>query len=209
MSHQDCDALIEALSSAGSHRMRAGTRNLTSNRAVLELARSPKLLGIAQCWAGPGAIPYRATLFEKTGVHNWLVTWHQDTTLPLLTQMDSEEWGPWSKKAGITYARAPSWALANVIALRIHLDPSRADNGPLRLIPSSHVEGVLTEAEVLQVAKASCPVEILGNRGAILAMRPLLVHASSKAVSPAPRRVLHIEYAPSLDLAPGVRLALA
>jgi hypothetical protein len=40
-------------------------------------------------------------------------------------------------------------------------------------------------------------------------MRPLLIHASSKARNNEPRRVLHIEYADSLDLAPGIRLAIA
>jgi hypothetical protein len=43
----------------------------------------------------------------------------------------------------------------------------------------------------------------------VLAMRPLLIHSSSKARAPEPRRVLHIEYADSLDLAEGIRLAVA
>jgi hypothetical protein len=40
-------------------------------------------------------------------------------------------------------------------------------------------------------------------------MRPLLIHASSKSLSHQPRRVLHIEYADCLDIAPGIRLAIA
>jgi hypothetical protein len=40
-------------------------------------------------------------------------------------------------------------------------------------------------------------------------MRPLLVHASSKASTDAPRRVLHIEYAPSLLLDGGIEIAVA
>lgn len=40
-------------------------------------------------------------------------------------------------------------------------------------------------------------------------MRPLLIHASSKITSDRSRRVLHIEYANSLHLAPGIRLAIA
>jgi hypothetical protein len=46
-------------------------------------------------------------------------------------------------------------------------------------------------------------------QGGVLAMRPLLIHSSSKARTPDPRRVLHIEYAESLDLAPGILLAIA
>jgi hypothetical protein len=37
----------------------------------------------------------------------------------------------------------------------------------------------------------------------------LLVHSSSKARSDSPRRVLHIEYADALVLAPGIQLAVA
>jgi hypothetical protein len=39
-------------------------------------------------------------------------------------------------------------------------------------------------------------------------MRPLTVHASSKATDDRPRRVLHIEYAPTVGLAPGIELAV-
>jgi hypothetical protein len=42
-----------------------------------------------------------------------------------------------------------------------------------------------------------------------MAMRPLLIHSSSKARTAAPRRVLHIEYADSLQLDSDVRLAIA
>jgi hypothetical protein len=38
-------------------------------------------------------------------------------------------------------------------------------------------------------------------------MRPLTVHASSKATSGALRRVLHIEYASALDLGADIQLA--
>jgi len=37
-------------------------------------------------------------------------------------------------------------------------------------------------------------------------MRPLVVHASSKASDDQPRRVLHIEYAASVHIGPGLEL---
>jgi hypothetical protein len=40
-------------------------------------------------------------------------------------------------------------------------------------------------------------------------MRPLVIHSSSKARNDEARRVLHLEYAESLDLGPSVRLAVA
>jgi hypothetical protein len=42
----------------------------------------------------------------------------------------------------------------------------------------------------------------------VAAMRPLVVHASSKATDDQPRRVLHIEYAASVHLGPGLELAV-
>jgi len=40
-------------------------------------------------------------------------------------------------------------------------------------------------------------------------MRPLLVHASSKSVVPAPRRVLHLEYASTLSFETELTLHVA
>ncbi len=40
-------------------------------------------------------------------------------------------------------------------------------------------------------------------------MRPLTVHASSKSQSEAPRRVLHVEYASSMNIADGLKLVIA
>lgn len=40
-------------------------------------------------------------------------------------------------------------------------------------------------------------------------MRPLIVHASSKATTAAPRRVLHLEYAASFHLADELELEVA
>jgi hypothetical protein len=40
-------------------------------------------------------------------------------------------------------------------------------------------------------------------------MRPLIVHASSKAVRDRPRAVIHIDYADSLQMEDGLELAVA
>jgi hypothetical protein len=45
-------------------------------------------------------------------------------------------------------------------------------------------------------------VECLVSAGEILAMRPLLIHSSSKSQAEADRRVLHIEYAAASIAAP-------
>ncbi len=154
-------------------------------------------------------MPYRATLFEKSERANWLVVWHQDTALPLVSRFDSQEWGPWSKKVGVLYAHAPAWALERVLALRIHLDASTREKGPLRVIPGSHSSGVLSDDEVFDLARSQEHVDCLVSQGGVLAMRPLLVHSSSKELANGPRRVLHIEYAESLILDEHIHLAVA
>jgi len=154
-------------------------------------------------------IPYRATLFDKSPRSNWLVAWHQDTALPLRERREVAGWGPWSVKAGLDYAHAPAAVLSRVVALRLHLDDSDPDNGPLRVLPGTHTLGILSDADVQRVAAEGEPVECVVAVGGMVVMRPLIVHASSKAVSGGSRRVLHLEYAESLDLGDGLELAIA
>jgi ectoine hydroxylase-related dioxygenase (phytanoyl-CoA dioxygenase family) len=208
-SDRECDDLIEAAPLGLQGRTRAGARHLMAIPAIEAAAKDERLLRIAGRALSPGAVPFRATLFDKSAIANWLVVWHQDTTLPLESRNNSTEWGPWSLKAGLLYAHAPAWALSRVIALRISLDASTSENGPLRVIPGSHLAGVLSDDEILGLARTHENIESLVPRGGVLAMRPLLVHSSSKARSGEPRRVLHLEYADALDLKPGLRLAIA
>ena len=122
---------------------------------------------------------------------------------------DVADWGPWSKKSGVTYAQAPARVLERVIALRVHLDDSTADNGPLRVLPGSHVLGVLDDTQIHELSQRVPPAQCTVPAGGVIAMRPLLVHASSKARAETPRRVLHLEYAASLVLGPGLSLRAA
>jgi hypothetical protein len=190
-------------------RSRAGARHLMSVPVVQQLARDSRLVTIAARFVGPEVVPFRATLFDKSPANNWLVVWHQDTALPLRERRDIPGWGPWSIKAGITYAHAPATALSRVVALRLHIDDSDAENGPLRVLPGTHRMGVLSDAEIGQLAREIPPVDCIVPAGGIVAMRPLLVHASSKAETTRQRRVLHIEYADSSRIAEDLELAIA
>jgi ectoine hydroxylase-related dioxygenase (phytanoyl-CoA dioxygenase family) len=190
-------------------RSKAGIRHALRGSAVKELANSPKLLKIAQCVLGQTALPFRATLFDKSPQSNWLVVWHQDTALPLQERRALPGWGPWSMKEGVIYAHAPASALRKVLALRVHLDDSTTQNGPLRVLPGSHTQGVLTDSAIHQLLRRLSGMECIVPKGGVLAMRPLLVHSSSKSLGKAPRRVLHIEYSASLNVDDGFKLATA
>ena len=190
-------------------RSRAGIRHLMSDPDVAALAHDPRLLTIGRQVLGNDVVPFRATLFDKSQDANWLVVWHQDTALPLRSKKDISGWGPWSVKEGINYAHAPTHALDRVVALRLHLDDSTFENGPLRVIPETHKLGVLTDDEVFQLSNDRVAVDCCAARGAVLAMRPLLIHSSSKSQTERPRRVLHIEYAASTVMGDGLELAVA
>lgn len=167
------------------------------------------MVGLARCVLGIDAFPFKATLFDKSPDANWLITWHQDTALPLREKRDTPGWGPWSTKEGITYAHAPAGALERVVALRLHLDNSDMENGPLRVIPGSHRQGVLSDEQVESIVDKSEPVTCLSERCGVIVMRPLIIHASSKSQSDKPRRVLHLEYATRDAVAAPLQLAIA
>jgi ectoine hydroxylase-related dioxygenase (phytanoyl-CoA dioxygenase family) len=199
---KDCDQLML-------RRSRAGIRHALRHAPIAALARDRRLLGVAQEILGSQAFPFRATLFDKSQEANWLVVWHQDTALPLRERREAPGWGPWSVKENVIYAHAPASALCQVLALRVHLNDSTADNGPLRVLPGTHKHGLVSDDGVHQLAAKTPAVDCLVRKGGILAMRPLLIHSSSKSQAPLPRRVLHIEFAASQLMGEGLELAVA
>lgn len=202
--------LLEELKSPNLPRSKAGVRHAMRIPAVATMARGQALLGLAREILGDeGAFPFRATLFDKSAKANWLVVWHQDTALPLKERREAPGWGSWSVKDSVQYAHAPASALKQVVALRVHLDDSISENGPLRVVPGTHTLGVLTDEEIHDLSQRIAEVECQVPRGGVLAMRPLIVHASSKVQNEMPRRVLHIEYSTPDALSDGLEFAIA
>ena len=81
-----------------------------------------------------------------------------------------------------------------MIAIRVHLDPCKDDDGPLRVVPGSHLRGLIGPEEAVRARAAE--VACLTEQGDALVMRPLLLHASSKATGTSLRRVLHFRFGP-------------
>jgi ectoine hydroxylase-related dioxygenase (phytanoyl-CoA dioxygenase family) len=82
-----------------------------------------------------------------------------------------------------------------MITIRLHLDDCGAENGPVQVIPGSHAHGRLRAGEIERLRAERAPVPTCIARGGALVMRPLLLHASSPATSPAHRRVVHLDFA--------------
>jgi len=82
-----------------------------------------------------------------------------------------------------------------MLTVRLHLDDCGTENGPLRVLPGTHLSGWL-DAEAIDRLKREISEQVCCvPRGGAVLMRPLLLHASSKAEMPTRRRVLHLEFA--------------
>jgi len=85
-------SLLEQLADPALRRSRAGIRHALSLPAIAAIAHDDRLIGLARAVLGSDTIPFRATLFDKSPVSNWLVVWHQDTALPLRIQHRKVGW---------------------------------------------------------------------------------------------------------------------
>ncbi len=164
------------------------------------LLRLPAVRSLVEAVLGPGAVAVRGIFFDKIAGANWKVPWHQDLSIAVAERVEVDGWGPWSRKAGVLHVQPPVGVLERMLALRFHLDAATADNGALRVIAGSHRAGRLDDAAIGR-ARAARPEEIVATAaGDLVAMRPLLLHASSAGSAPghrAPghRRVIHLELA--------------
>jgi ectoine hydroxylase-related dioxygenase (phytanoyl-CoA dioxygenase family) len=141
------------------------------------LAEHTVLAALAERLGGEPLHLVRALALDKSPSANWFVPWHQD-------RADD-------------HTERPADVLARIVTLRVHLDDCGEDNGPLEVLPGTHLAGRLARTDVARLTQAAEPLLCLAARGDILAMRPLLLHRSQRARKPAARRVLHLEWAPA------------
>ena len=191
----ELDRLLAELTPLGADG-RGGVRNLLdASPAVRALAAGPAVRTAAEAVLGPDCFAVRAILFDKTAGANWKVVWHQDLTIAVRERANVAGFGPWSEKGGVPHVQPPAELLERMLAVRVHLDDCGAENGPVRVIPGSHRAGRLSAAAVDAWRAGAAAVDCLAERGAILAFRPLILHASSPAAAPGHRRVVHLEFA--------------
>jgi hypothetical protein len=167
---------------------------LESIPAVRHLADSPVVRSLVEPILGTDAIAVRGLLFDKTPEANWKVAWHQDLTIAVQHRASVPDFGPWSVKAGVQHVQPPVPVLEAMMTLRLHLDDCGEENGPLQVLPGSHRAGKLSADEILAWRARGPSVACTVQRGGVLLMRPLLLHASSAAKKPGHRRVIHLEF---------------
>ena len=169
-------------------------RNILELKFVRAFAGMPKVRDLVEVIC-PGAVAVRGILFDKTGLANWTVPWHQDRSIAVKSRVEAAGYGPWSVKAGITHVQPPTEVLQRMITLRFALDACGADNGPLRVIPGTHAT-LLTQEQIEAIVAERPQVACVSKAGGVVMMRPMILHASSPAAAPSHRRVLHLEFGP-------------
>jgi ectoine hydroxylase-related dioxygenase (phytanoyl-CoA dioxygenase family) len=169
-------------------------RNLLGVASVRSLAASKRVREIMAAVVGSKCFAVRGIFFNKTQGANWKVAWHQDLTIAVRERREVHGFGPWTTKDGVLHVQPPPQVMSGMLAIRLHLDESGPENGPLRVMAGSHRKGRLTAEEIASVKKEDAMMCCV-PRGAALLMRPLLLHASSSCVIATPRRVIHLEFA--------------
>ena len=134
----------------------------------------------------------KAIYFDKPSDSNWFVPFHQDLSISVDKKIETSNYSNWTFKKGQYGVQLPINILEDTITVRIHLDKTDANNGALEIIPKSHLNGITrkdskhwnTENEYI------CNVE----KGGVMLMKPLTLHASSRTTNGQKRRVIHLEF---------------
>jgi hypothetical protein len=160
---------------------------------VLQMMRTPGLARPLIEVLGQKCGVVRGLYFDKPPGHSWALPWHRDKTIAVKQHGPSGDFKKPTTKAGVPHVEAPASLLESMLTARIHLDAMTEKNGPLRVIPGSHVGKSETGSSDQRAVTLHC------ERGSTLLIRPLLLHASghSETGHDQHRRILHLEFAPS------------
>ena len=134
----------------------------------------------------------KSIYFDKTEKSNWFVAYHQDLTISVDKKLALENFGSWTVKQNQFAVQPPLEFLENNFTIRIHLDDTDENNGALKVIPKSHLQGVY-RADIINWATETETICNTLKRG-IMIMKPLLLHSSSRTTNNSKGRVIHIEF---------------
>ena len=194
LTQPQCEQVLAHLASGAG----PGTRNTLGQVWCQQLARQLRQYSALQALLPPTYRAIQCTYFEKSVANNWVVSVHQDQSVPVAQRVEHPALQAWSEKEGQTFVRAPQDLLDSLVAVRLHLDPCTVQDGPLRVFAGSHTLGRVDADQAAQLKSRYREHACVAAAGTALVMRPLLLHASSKASGSSLRRVLHFLLAPEL-----------
>ncbi len=212
--------LIESLLASTSAGLKAGTtENIKSSlgetyaaRNLVKLApelatmwRRDALVDLLHATLGESFGLVRVLYFDKHPNRTWALPWHQDMTIAVQdNSLPSSVFCKPTTKSGVPHVEASEEVLHQMLTLRIHLDDVTDENGPLKVIRGSHHCKLLDQMATASAQSGSIET-IYASAGDVLAMRPLISHASG-ASTPGTlqhRRILHLEFSGQPNLADG------
>lgn len=196
LSSDKCKYLISEIKENINSANNYGIRNIDRKvSAIGSIANSKYLLNSANSYLHGNPFLVRAIYFNKTLNTNWSITWHQDKTIAVNKQIKHlTGYKAWTVKEEINCVQPPLKVLENMVTFRIHLDASNKENGCLRVIPTTHLFGILSQPEINRITDIY-PVKYCEvNVGDAVVMRPHILHSSQKSLIPGNRRVIHLEY---------------
>ena len=136
----------------------------------------------------------KAIYFNKPSKSNWFVGYHQDMSISVKEKIVDENYTNWTLKKDQLGVIPPVDILKSMVTFRIHLDDTNDTNGALRVIPKSHQKGIIRIDESFDQSILGEEIVCEVNRGGVMLMKPLLLHASNKSSSKNDRRVIHLEF---------------
>jgi hypothetical protein len=202
LSSEECEAIAAHTISASAGSV--GTRCLLPLAWCQVLARQVRRHPLLTAFIPSGFVAAQCTYFEKSRSRNWLVAVHQDLSIPVAKRISHPALRGWSEKEGSLFVQAPVELLERLVAVRLHIDNCAVNDGPLRVVAGSHLQGQVGPEAAVSARERRGEVVCPGPRGSALVMRPLLLHASSRASGNSMRRVLHVLFGPS-ELPHGLR----
>jgi len=174
----------------------AGTRCLLSQPWCAALAGQLRQHDALAHLIPRDAVAVQCTAFEKSASRNWLVPVHQDLSIPVAERVTHPALAGWSEKEGQLFVQPPAELLAQLVAVRVHLDACTPQDGPLQVVPGTHVRGRITPEAAVALRHGGKVVDCCAAAGDAWVLRPLLLHASSRATGASRRRVLHFLFGP-------------
>jgi hypothetical protein len=134
----------------------------------------------------------KAIYFDKPSESNWFVAYHQDLSISVDKKADLENYVNWTFKKGQNGVQPPIKILQDTITIRIHLDKTDKNNGALKVIPKSHLNGIVRADSKHWSIKNEFICEV--EKGGAMLMKPLTLHASNRTTNGKKRRVIHLEF---------------